>query len=303
MIAWVKAHPYLSGGLILGLIVFYFIYRSISSSNAAAASATYNPATDPSLLAAQLQAGTQTQLATTAATVAQNQTNAELAAVQTSADALAAAKVQTGAQVSLADIQTQGMVDLATIQTNGQVTIAGQAAQTQQDQIAAAEAEQASINATQLGLANVAAGVSIAGINYQTDVVNRQADIAYTTLVQGGETTRAGISAAKTLGTQQIQQGTTLGLSAISAQKTIDLSQINVGGADYQALLASINAGTYNKGGQGGAYQISALQALTGQPVGGAAQNTASVAAASSASMWSKIVASLAGTATAAVGA
>lgn len=205
---WIKEHPYLAGGLVLGLVILFFVFRRSGSSSAQ----TVSSGPSEALQAAQLQSGTQIALAQMQATAQQNQTNAAVAATQIAANrdivvaqlkqqedlqnivtsgqvqehttdaALEAVKVQTGAQVQLAQIQTQGQVD-----------IAGMQAQTMQEEYQAAT-EQAKI---------------IAEAQTQQE--------AYITAVQ--------------LGQQDVQK------TAIETTGQVDLAQIEAQQNEYQAAL------------------------------------------------------------------
>jgi hypothetical protein len=275
---WIKEHPYLSGSLVLVAIILFFVIRR-ASSGTASASAPAAGGPSEGLLAAQLQASTQLQGATIAATAQQNQVNAQLAAVQVTSAAdvqkaqlaqtvalqnivtggdvanqanaynLEAVKAQTGAQVSLADIQAQGALGLAQIQTGGQVAIAGQAAQVNEAQIAANIQEQQIIGATQLGLAQTAADV-------QKNTTNRQADIAYTELTQAGMTTRNAQTIQGNLDyTQMVQQGQTtrtaittagnVATAQTNAMTTVDLQAMADKYGIDTSLISGLNAGQY----------------------------------------------------------
>lgn len=283
MLDWIKRHPYLTAALVVGLIVLILIFRARSASAGAGAS-TAAAGPSEALQAAQLSASTQLQGAQIAAGVAASNANAAVAAQQVQANAqvqiaqlkqqedlqnivtsgqvqsqnisagLQAVQAQTGAQVAINAETVAGTTELARVQTAGQVQIAGFAAQTNQDEIAAAAAEQESINATQLGLAqtaaavsvnqtNQAAKVSIANIGLQTDVVNRQADIAYTQLVQSGATQRQAISTTGAVETTAIQTAGATQRSAIGATEAVDLSQLGYAHETQAGVLDLLQSG------------------------------------------------------------
>lgn len=249
MLDWIKKHPYLTGGLVLGAIVFYVIYQNVSGSNSAAAqaAAAANPDIPPNeaaLDAAQIQAGAQTQAvnaqlqaATNQAQATQNiaqiQANAQTTAAQlASQDSLqqivSSAAVQTNAnQLAYQTVQAQvgGQVQLAQIQTQGQVDIAGSAAQVQIDSqndalaqeqaIQQAAIAQQSITANaQVNLANIAANQNISLGQIQAGVQNNT--INATEAVDIGQLQTQNLAITKGAAVQE--QGNTLAAEVAQAQ-------------------------------------------------------------------------------------
>ncbi len=74
--AYVKEHPYQVGGIaLIAIVVVYYYYTSSSSSSATAAD--YNPATDPNVINAEIQAASQQQAITAQSTAQTDQLNAQ----------------------------------------------------------------------------------------------------------------------------------------------------------------------------------------------------------------------------------
>ena len=261
MLDWVKRHPYLTGGLVLGAIVFFVVYRSVAGSNSAAAQAASaaNPDIPPNeaaLQVASLQASAQTQsinaqlqAQTNQVVAAQNvatlQSNAQVteaqlaqqaalqqivssAAVQTQANTLAyqTVQAQVGGQVSLAQIQTQGQVDIAGTQAGVQEQAAADAL-AQEQAIQAAATEQANIGATaQVNLANISASA-------QEDIANINAGVENLQTTTAGQIQMAGI-------TGQVSENASnnaLSQYAINAQRSIESQSINTNANEYNAYL------------------------------------------------------------------
>lgn len=203
---WVKEHPYLSGGFVLGIVILIFVHSS-SSGNAVSA-ATTSAGVDgsglssgdyASLQAAQLQSGTQLQEATLQANAQTSNINAQVAATQIQANSqvqiaqlqqqadlqstltggqvsldtnhstLQAILAQTGAQVSIAGIQTQGTTDVASIQS-----------QTIQDQYDDAVKSQQIISDAQ-----TAQGAQLAAVYESLNGVKTSSDPTTTTTTSG----------------------------------------------------------------------------------------------------------------------
>ena len=81
MLDWIKEHPYLVGGLAVGLVVLYLIWRNASNSSTSSTAATTSSGMpyDPTLAQAQVAAGAQLQGQQIAAQSQQDQLNAQLA--------------------------------------------------------------------------------------------------------------------------------------------------------------------------------------------------------------------------------
>jgi hypothetical protein len=277
--AWVEDHPYVTGGIVLAVIVLYFLLSSSGSSSSAAPAASQgvggsglSSSDYASLQEAQIAAGAQMSAQQNAATEQNNTLSAQLAATtlqtqaQTQAQQLAAnvqlQNILTAGQVSentnatnlqLGQAQIGGQVQLAGISANSQDYLAGTQAQTLEDQyaqavnsqqiISNAQTSQAQINGqTQTAIANYAAqvqlgaqGVQLAGINAQADVENNQINTAGQEYAQGVAGTVA-------------EQGNYLNYLTNTQNQGFQLVQ----------------SGALNKGGSGGANQVSFLSTLLG---------------------------------------
>lgn len=138
---WVKSHPYLSGGLALGIVLLFFVLsRGSSSSSSTGQSATSSDGVNDSGLSssdyaslqeAQLASASQLQQTQTAAQAQAEQDQSALQADQIQASAQNVQN-QLAAQVALQNIQTSGAVSENTnstqlmevqAQTGGQVAI------------------------------------------------------------------------------------------------------------------------------------------------------------------------------------
>lgn len=302
---WVKQHPYLLGGLVVGLIVLYFVFKSFLSSGSSGASAgttVIGSAGGSDQTAAAQVANNQTAAA---AQVAQGQADDQLAAVALAArsqDAQTSAARDVGLQNILtagqvAQGQTQGAVDIAGINANAAVSI------------------NATTTAGNVNIAGIGAGRDVAVAGIAGDVAKVQANDALTavqtndatqsflgTLAQSLGITQSNNSLAATKNTNDDALAATINTN--DAAKTVALAQNDTNlklGSQYittqgdiaQTTLADettiantkatlvnetikgLNAGVYNKGGEGGANQVSVLGAIFGQPsVGAPAQAT-----------------------------
>jgi hypothetical protein len=224
---WMKRHPYLTGGLILAVIVLFFLFRRRSSSTAVTGS------TGPSeaLQAANLSAQTQTQTAQLAAGVQQSQIAAAAEAHAGDVQAaLAAKQLDTAAQVQLATIAGQsylsaltiqgktatdvasleaqgniagaqyafqtaqvqqgGQVQIAGINAGAAVSVAGIQAELESHKADVALSAQQSMDAAKLGLARIQSTTDIHGIDAATSVAFHQADIAYKINATNNQTAR-----------------------------------------------------------------------------------------------------------------
>lgn len=179
---WIETHPYLTGGLVL-LVILYFVLRGRSSASTDQGTAIGSGLPSDSVQQAQIAAGVQSQGIQASMVAASNQNQADVARAQLDADTqvqiasaqrdVALQSIITGGQVATG----QQATDLATAQANigGQVTIAGIQGSTaefistgqnevQSQQIAAALQAQQDNNATSIGLAGIAADVTKTGI-------------------------------------------------------------------------------------------------------------------------------------------
>lgn len=115
MLDWIKEHPYLTGGLVLGAIVLWVILRSGSSSQSTAASTTVTGSTGPddTIAAAEIAAGTQIGLAQVAANAQTVASNAQTNQLQIAAQVQ---NLQTGAGVAINNQNTQASLTLGLAQ-------------------------------------------------------------------------------------------------------------------------------------------------------------------------------------------
>ena len=180
ILKWIEEHPYISGGLVLGVIILFFILSS-SNSSASASTATTDasgltPAQDASLQALQLQSATQLQGAQIQAQTQANSDSAAVAAAQVQANAQTTA-AQLAAQVALQNIVSSGQVQMQTNDTTlqavqaqiggqvminqqntqGSVDVAGIQAQTLQQQYSDAVQSQQIISDAQTQQAQITA--------------------------------------------------------------------------------------------------------------------------------------------------
>lgn len=275
--AWIESHPYITGGAVLGLVILYFLLSSGSSSQQASASTGVagtglSSADYTSLQEAQIQTGAQLQAQEDAGTEATNQLNAQVAATQINANAqtvqdnlaanvqlqniLTSGQVQsqantiqgqlglaqTGAQVSIAQTGATENEDIATTQANTLQAQYADAIQSQQI-VSDAQTQQAEANAsTQTSIANYAAQVQLAGIGAQENQTNVE-----------GAVTLAGIQTQGSVDT-----------TAIQTQATEQENQLNYEGGVVSTVSGIVQSGVLNKGGSGGANQVSVLSSLLG---------------------------------------
>lgn len=245
MIAWIKEHPFLAGGLTLGLLFLFIALRNASSSSVSSGAVVQSGPSD-ALQAAALSANLQQQQTQTAAQV-QNHVVDVAGAVQSqqSSDQLTALNTAAVTQLSAINTQAQAQTDQATIlagATTAQAQIAAGVANTRtqadvataqitggfsfaaaQANAAAAETEALSTNATNLAAiqAQVGGNVSIAGIQANRDL--------------GLATTAAGVTDLQTN-------------DALSAQKDIDTASIlnNRTNGTTQIALGNLSANVQN---------------------------------------------------------
>lgn len=131
LLDWVKEHPYESGGIVLGALVLYYLFTHSGSAATTASGSAGSSASD--YYSAQLQLDQlnaqqgaqqaalqqQTQTATIAASVENNQTAAQLALGENQdTAAVQAAQIQAG----VTNNETQAQVDVAQIQGTVQNT-------------------------------------------------------------------------------------------------------------------------------------------------------------------------------------
>ncbi len=328
---WIREHPYLAGTLAVFVVVLFLVFRARSSASTSQQVAVASGPSD-ALQAASLQAQVQQQGIQAAADVSSQQTGAALAAhladVQaslaqtsaardvglqailtqgstadyTAAAGLQAVEAQTGAAVNIADTQAGAGVQVAAIQGSTAVQLAGIQAPVYQAQIAAALAATENTNATSLGIAGIQGAVTISG--QQTSLAASQDANATAAKINeqnvGGAVQVAEIQA----GTQNLAITTAGDVSShlIASQQEIASEQNTTYGNIWDQFFANLSAGTFNKGGSGGANQVSVVGAFTGQPSVGAPAQAAQAASQNAwSSFWNGLFGAGAKVATAAI--
>jgi hypothetical protein len=213
---WIKEHPYLAGGLVLGIIVFYVVYKSVSGSGSSGGVAVASGPSD-AVQAAAIQAGLQQQQTSAAATTANNQIQAQLAALQ----------LQYGAQLQVAQLAANAQ--------NQQTLTQGQTDNAKTD--AELQAALASIGGqVQVAGEQTSAGVQIAGIQGGIAAEQIQAALAATENTNAASVSIAGINSQTMLGVAGDQL--TLGLAQNSTNQVLGLEQLK----DALAALQNTNA-------------------------------------------------------------
>jgi len=287
---WLEEHPYLTGGLVLAVIVLFLVLRGRSSASAS----TVQAGPSDALQAASLQAQVQQQSVQAAADVQNNQTGAALAAhladVQASLAAIAATKtielqkittegntavygaragleaVQSTnlAQADIADTASTAGVQIAGISANRDIQIAGIQAPVSLAAIQANLAAVESTNQTSLGVAginaNAAVNINAANVAGAESIANTQASVPL-----------AATAAQVTLGTQAISAQA----AAIQAQIAAQQNAVNQA---YQAI----------PGIGGSPNRVAVISATLGQtPIGVAAEGASATSAAAGSGVWS----------------
>jgi hypothetical protein len=290
--AWIKQHPYLTGSLVLGLLVLYLILRGARSGGGTSTVIQSGGASD-ALQAAQLQATVQGNAIQAGADVQNNALAAALAAKSIDASTtlgvagaqrdVALAGINAGAETAdtqtaallasnqaafAADlqktaIQTGGQVSIANTVAGAQVQIAGIQAPVQMAAIDAAVKTQADIDKTSVDLAtiNEAGAVTINGQNTARDT--NVAQIQGNTLF-GIADLQAGVQ------NNMINSETFLQGKALDIQGTLDQNTIEAHSAAINQFFQSLNSGVFNKGGEGGQNQTQVTTSLFGTPTPGA---------------------------------
>lgn len=268
----VKRHPLPFGAMLVALLVFIYVAKRKAASGATTTvgAVTY-PGTSDSVQQAQVQAGSAYQLARMQQASEVNAQNFQLAltAQKEAADfqtAQLTAYTSTAQQVNAITAATNlatlaaGTQNLS-IQTQAQVSLAQTAAQLEaQEANDSLALDQAKISAaTAVSTAQIGArrDVSIASLAASTQ--KSITDSNNTALVDLG---------AIAANTQTTVAGYGRDVALKSIQSTEDLTKLqmnNVAKVD-QKVLDLIASGQLNKGGAGGANQIAALAAATGQP-------------------------------------
>lgn len=222
MLDWVKNHPYLSGSLVVGLIVMYIVLRNTGSSTPQVVQSGPSEA----LQAANLQAQT-IQDQTQAAVNAQgSQLNAALAAKSIDA-AIAAAQNQSQEKVALTQLGDQADVQKLSIQAQQDIANEQTNAILQKSQFDAITADKTVAGQIAIAQAGYAAQQSIATaqINGQVQIAGIQADVSKLAITD---------QLAALLDTNK----TSIGLASIGAGRDVNLATIN---ATLQSHLSDNN--------------------------------------------------------------
>ena len=240
---WIKKHPYISGSLVL-LVVVYFVVR-----NSVGGSQQVTGTTGPSeaLQAANLQASVQKDAIASQLRAQQMQLDAALAGKNIdAATALEIAKTQKDvANASLASQDAQARTTLEAIlaQITGQNTLAGinaGAAQGMAQINADGSARIASINAgAATGIAGIQAGVNMANIAAQLEA-SKLATAAGVTIAGYGANVEITRSNNSLLGLYD-NNLTARDLATIGAKSDFDLATIGAGVANYKTATDSFN--------------------------------------------------------------
>jgi hypothetical protein len=282
MLDWIREHPYLSGTLAVFLVVLFLVFRARSSGGSAAAQVQSGPS--EGLQAASLQAQVQTQGIQAASDIQSQQTAAALAA-------------------HLADVEAQNAttsaartVALQNILTSGETQQYATAAQLQASQ--SHDLSQADIAATVAGAQVEIAGfqIPLAQIGSQRDIAlaGIQAPILEAQIAAALEATKSTNATSVDLATINANRDTTLNAQTIGgavdiatlqtgvqnnyintqgflASKTLDVTHdleaanLNYNKNTLDQILAQLQAGTYNKGGEGGANQVQIVTSIFGK--------------------------------------
>lgn len=306
----IAKHPFITGGAIIGVgLLFILLYSSSSSSSTAATGTDVAAGPDDAVQIASLQAGTALQQQQNQITQQTSQQNFQLAGqAQQLQASLQATQLQTSTQLS-GDQQLQ----LGTTQLSDQTAIQGAtiAAQIQQLQISsqADTAQQLNAETAQQNLATIAANNSttLNAQNQQTQQlqISTQGQVAQgqtaealaaqqnatateLALSQNNNATQLGLASLQTSQIINGQNATlALGLTQSNNQTSVQNNYINTQGSLASAALTAqtntnnsvlnlLQSGQLNKGGTGGANQVSILGAVLGQPsIGSSAQSAA----------------------------
>lgn len=309
MIQWIKEHPYLSGGLVLAVIVLILVLRRAASStpvgSVAQASGPSDAVTTAGIAAQAQQSQVDAQASVANNTLATQYAVAQLQAQNVDNQTAAARDValqniltqgQTAQYATSGNVQIAQSSDAANVaiaNTNASAAVAQTGIQAQvaaltvNDQLAAVE----NTNATSLGVAQI-----------QGDVTNNQTAAA---LSLGLAQTKAAVDIngqnvsgavainANNNATAQTYIGT---LGAVSMAQLDALTQANNNQFILEnETLKSVNAGVFNKGGEGGAHQVSVAGAILGYPQIGAPAEAAGAASVSGGNSIGGIIGSIGG--------
>lgn len=295
---FIKKHPYLVGGLVF-LVVIYFVLRGKGSSSSGGSTTVVQSGPSDSVQAAQIAAGANIQALNAATDQQANGLAAALAgkqlddtvalqtagyardvALQNTYSQTQIAMGQFGSAVSVAQAQADAGVAVASIGANRDVAVAGTQAQVQAAGIQYAYKTQQDIDATASYITdsnNYTSRVNTAGNAYRDITVNQSnndAAVATAKTYTGGAVDISKIQAG--VATHGIDAETAIELSGQQYAYAIGTQAISAQRNATDQLFANLSAGTFNKGGQGGANNVSALNTMFGSPVvSQSVQNTA----------------------------
>lgn len=331
MIVWIKEHPYLSGTLVLLLVVLFFLFRRGASQTTSGVTAGGQYIPSDAVQTAQLAAGVQSQQTQATSILQTNEINAALAAKELEAQtAVTVAGLQS--HVQLQDIITSGEVAQGTTNaeltaalaaTGAQVQIAGMAYSSENYKagVAGQVAEEQSANALESTRSTNAAAVQIAGI--QGDVTKYGIDAATlaelartaagvtvagynlegleNTNATAAEIVKTQTSGAETINAQNqktnqlaITTGGAVETSRINAEAAVAEHMATIQGNDFSAVVNSVgNLST----GKSRNERAAVLSNLVAPGSGGAIVESYNAASASNNSAWSNFLTALVGTA------
>lgn len=286
--AWIKEHPYATGGLVAAVIVLWLLIRSAGSSSSAQVAAS-----SPTQAASQAASGADPNAA---ATVANNQIGAAVAIASLQADTanqqtsaardVALQNILSGAQttqygdaVQLAGLNSTNAAQVAIVnsQVAGNVSIAGIQGQVATQQSADALAGLENTNATAYGIAGIqantadyttAAELALGELNSNNALAGLENTNAAGVQIAGITTAGAVAENAATNMTQQDYINTVGGvdLAQIAAQYGLGSKQIDLQALQLHDATALISSGVFNKGGEGGLNQVTAFLGSIGSP-------------------------------------
>lgn len=319
----IAKHPFITGAAIIGVgLLFLLLHSAGGGSSAPAGGAAPGP--NPNVQIAGIQAGTALQSQSNAITQQTNQNNYQLMAqAQQLQASLTATQLQNQTQLSLG---TQSLGNEA-LKINSDTAVQGAAIAAQIEQLrlttAASVAEQANALTTQQNIAQIAANTQVTlnsqnqqtqqlqiGTQAQTAIAQTQAaqaiaESANNAAVTINQQNNATVLGQAALQTQQVINGQnvagTVATTISNNQTSVENNYITTSGTVAQAgitaqqqqnnsIINLIQSGQLNKGGAGGANQVSVLGAITGYPqIGAPAQQTAQTGSLSTASIISSI--------------
>ncbi len=278
---FVKEHPYAIGGLLLGGFLLFVLLRSKASAAVTTTGSAQSAGLPASVVQSQLEAGAAIQTAQLQQAQQVNDENFQLAlAAQKNAADYATAQLNAQTSTAQQVNAITGSTNIATIQAGVQNNaISTQASvineQTQTGLQAALAGDQLQLSADQL---QQAAAMGTAQINANQNVslaqiaADRDTAIANTTATAQVD---LGALAANTQ-TTVAQIGGQVAMAQIQGGVSVAQMQLQNQSQENQRILDLVKSGQLNKGGEGGANQLAAIAAATGQPsIAGSAYGTA----------------------------